>query len=48
MINGQATRPEPAWHSVRYRAIATKPERLNVACALVNLFMLRKALLRAT
>lgn len=31
---------------VRYRGIAKNAERLNVACALVNLFMLRRALLR--
>lgn len=31
---------------VRYRGIAKNAERLNVACALVNLFMLRKPLLR--
>jgi IS5 family transposase len=30
---------------VRYRGIAKNAERLNVACALVNLFMLRRALL---
>jgi IS5 family transposase len=31
---------------VRYRGIAKNEERLNVACALVNLFMLRRPLLR--
>ena len=31
---------------VRYRGLAKNAERLNVACALVNLFMLRKPLLR--
>lgn len=31
---------------VRYRGIAKNEERLNVACALVNLFMLRRSLLR--
>jgi len=33
---------------VRYRGIAKNAERLNVACALVNLFMLRRALLQVT
>lgn len=33
---------------VRYRGIAKNAERLNVACALVNLFMLRRALLQGT
>jgi len=33
---------------VRYRGIAKNEERLNVACALVNLFMLRRPLLRLT
>jgi len=31
---------------VRYRGIAKNEERLNVACPLVNLFMLRRPLLR--
>jgi len=31
---------------VRYRGIAKNAERLNVACALVNLFLLRRPLLR--
>jgi len=33
---------------VRYRGIAKNAERLTVACALVNLFMLRRALLLGT
>ena len=33
---------------VRYRGLRKNRERLNVACALVNLFQLRKAILRAT
>ena len=32
---------------VRYRGIAKNLERLYVACALVNLFQLRRPLLRA-
>jgi IS5 family transposase len=31
---------------VRYRGIAKNAQRLNVACALVNLFMLRRPSLR--
>ena len=31
---------------VRYRGLTRNAERLNVACALVNLFMLRRPLLR--
>jgi hypothetical protein len=31
---------------VRYRGIAKNAERLNVVCALINLFMLRRPLLR--
>jgi hypothetical protein len=31
---------------VRYRGIAKNAQRLNVACALVNLFLLRRPLLR--
>ena len=33
---------------VRYRGIAKNAERLQVACAHVNLFMLRRTLLRTT
>ena len=34
------------FRKVRYRGIAKNAQRLNVACALVNLFMLRRPLLR--
>jgi len=34
------------FRKVRYRGIAENAQRLNVACALVNLFMLRRPLLR--
>jgi len=34
------------FNKVRYRGIAKNQERLHVACALVNLFMLRRPLLR--
>jgi transposase, IS5 family len=34
------------FRKVRYRGIAKNAQRLNMACALVNLFMLRKPLLR--
>jgi len=34
------------FRKVRYRGMTKNAQRLNVACALVNLFMLRRPLLR--